>query len=88
VVSDGARALVNSTGSTVLATAGTGDVLSGACGALLAQGLDPLHAGAVGAYLHGVAGSLSAQGAPTSASRVLDRWPDAVRVVRTGRMEP
>jgi hydroxyethylthiazole kinase-like uncharacterized protein yjeF len=88
VVSDGARALVNSTGSTVLATAGTGDVLSGAGGALLAQGLDPLHAGAVGAYLHGLAGSLSAQGAPTSASRLLGRWPDAVRVVRTGRMEP
>jgi hydroxyethylthiazole kinase-like uncharacterized protein yjeF len=87
VVSDGARVLVNSTGSTVLATAGTGDVLSGACGALLAQGLDALHAGAVGAYLHGVAGTLSAHGAPTSASRVLELWPDAVRAVRTGRLE-
>jgi hydroxyethylthiazole kinase-like uncharacterized protein yjeF len=87
VVSDGAHVFVNDTGSTVLATAGTGDVLAGACGALLAQGLDALHAGAVGAHLHGVAGTLSAAGAPTSASRVLELWPAAVRAVRTGRLQ-
>ncbi|MBK5306195.1 MAG: NAD(P)H-hydrate dehydratase [Frankiaceae bacterium] len=87
IVSDGARVLVNDTGSPVLATAGTGDVLSGGCGALLAQGLDALHAGAVGAYLHGLAGALSAEGGPTSASRVLERWPDAVRAIRTGTLQ-
>jgi hydroxyethylthiazole kinase-like uncharacterized protein yjeF len=87
IVSDGRKVLVNSTGSPVLATAGTGDVLSGACGALIAQGLDPLHAGAVGAFVHGVAGALAAAGAATSASEVLDRWPDAVRAVRTGRLQ-
>ena len=48
---------VNGTGSPALATAGSGDVLSGACGALLAQGLDPLDAGSVGAHLHGRAGA-------------------------------
>lgn len=87
IVSDGTRVLVNSTGSPVLATAGTGDVLSGGCGALLAQGLEPVYAGAVGAFLHGVAGSLAADGATASATDVLDRWPDAVRAVRTGRLE-
>jgi hydroxyethylthiazole kinase-like uncharacterized protein yjeF len=87
IVSDGDRVLVNSTGSPVLATAGTGDVLSGGCGALLAQGLEPLRAGAVGAYLHGVAGALAADGATTSAAQVLECWPDAVRSVRTGRMQ-
>jgi hydroxyethylthiazole kinase-like uncharacterized protein yjeF len=87
VVSDGAHVFVNDTGSTVLATAGTGDVLAGACGALLAQGLDALHAGAAGAHLHGVAGTLSAAGATTSASRVLELWPAAVRAVRTGRLQ-
>ena len=86
LVSDGSRVLVNDTGSTVLATAGTGDVLSGGIGALLAQGLDPLHAGAVGAYLHGVAGTLAANGAATSASRVIELWPDAVRAVRAGTL--
>jgi NAD(P)H-hydrate repair Nnr-like enzyme with NAD(P)H-hydrate dehydratase domain len=80
--------LVNSTGSALLATAGTGDVLSGGCGALLAQGLDPLQAGAVGAFLHGVAGRLAAEGATASAAQVLQRWPDAVRAVRTGTLEP
>lgn len=86
IVSDGRQVRVNATGSAVLATAGTGDVLAGGCGALLAQGLAPLDAGAVGAYLHGVAGALSADGGPTSASSVLEAWPEAVRAVRTGRL--
>jgi hydroxyethylthiazole kinase-like uncharacterized protein yjeF len=86
IVSDGMRTFVNDTGSTVLAAAGTGDVLSGGCGALLAQGLDVIDAGAVGAHLHGLAGALSAAGATTSASLVLEAWPDAVRRVRAGTM--
>jgi NAD(P)H-hydrate repair Nnr-like enzyme with NAD(P)H-hydrate dehydratase domain len=39
-----------------LATGGTGDVLSGAIGAFLAQGLDPYAAARLGVYLHGLAG--------------------------------
>jgi hydroxyethylthiazole kinase-like uncharacterized protein yjeF len=81
-------AFVNDTGSPVLATAGTGDVLSGGCGSLLAQGLAPREAGAVGAHLHGLAGRLSAAGAATSAYRVLEAWPDAVRAVRAGTLVP
>jgi len=70
---------VNATGSPALATAGTGDVLAGACGALLARGLGPLDAGSVGAHLHGRAGALAADGATTTAQDVLATWPDAVR---------
>jgi hydroxyethylthiazole kinase-like uncharacterized protein yjeF len=86
IVSDGRRTFVNDTGSPVLAAAGTGDVLSGGCGALLAQGLDVVDAGAVGAHLHGVAGRLAAAGATTSASKVLEAWPEAVRRTLAGTM--
>ncbi len=84
VVGPDGPARVNTTGSWLLATAGTGDVLSGAIGALLAQGLDVLDAGSVGAYLHGRAGWLSAAGATTSAGQVLEAWPAAVREARAG----
>ncbi len=53
---------VNATGSPALATAGTGDVLSGLCGALMAQGLGPYEAGRLGAYLHGFAADLWVEG--------------------------
>ncbi|MCU1691798.1 MAG: carbohydrate kinase, YjeF related protein, partial [Frankiales bacterium] len=79
VVRPDGRGLVNPTGSPVLATAGSGDVLAGAVGALLAQGCDPLEAGAFGAYLHGVAGRLSVRGTTTTAGGVLEHWADAVR---------
>jgi NAD(P)H-hydrate epimerase len=45
-------------GDARLATAGTGDVLTGVIGAFLAQGLDPLRAAALGAFVHGAAGHL------------------------------
>src|SRR5580704_7204788 len=60
-----ATALVNPTGTPWLATAGTGDVLSGLAGALLAQGLEPAWAGAAAAYLHGLAARLAAAGPGT-----------------------
>ncbi|MFM8311158.1 MAG: NAD(P)H-hydrate dehydratase [Ilumatobacteraceae bacterium] len=57
VVADPAgTALAVAEGDERLATAGTGDVLAGIAGALLAQGLDPLRAGAAAAWLHGRAG--------------------------------
>ncbi|MFC6708097.1 NAD(P)H-hydrate epimerase [Flexivirga alba] len=57
-------------GPTWLATAGSGDVLGGVCGALLAAGLDPLHAGALGALVHGVAGERANPGGPVRAMDV------------------
>jgi NAD(P)H-hydrate epimerase len=50
------RLLINPTGSTALATAGTGDVLTGIVGGLLAQGYDPTDALAIAVYVHGAAG--------------------------------
>ena len=51
--------VVSATGDQRLATAGTGDVLAGTIGALLARGLEPLEAAAAGAWLHGKAATLA-----------------------------
>ena len=53
------QARINVTGSPVLATAGSGDVLTGLIGGLLARGVSPLEAASAGAYLHGLAGILA-----------------------------
>lgn len=50
--------LVSTSGDERLATAGTGDVLAGIIGALLAEGMDPLRSAAAGAFIHGRAGAL------------------------------
>jgi len=54
--------LVNTTGTPWLATAGTGDVLAGLAGSLLAQGLLPPQAAICAAYLHGLAARFAASG--------------------------
>ncbi len=61
VVSDGTRRYINTTGNPALATAGSGDVLTGVIAALLAQGMAPFDAAALGAYLHGLAGDMWAE---------------------------
>ncbi len=74
---------VNATGTPWLATAGSGDVLSGLAGALLAQGLQPVGwAAAAGAFLHGLAGRLAARDAPIGAVDILTALPEAIRLVR------
>ncbi|MFD3818916.1 NAD(P)H-hydrate dehydratase [Streptomyces rubiginosohelvolus] len=73
---------VNPTGTAYLATAGSGDVLSGLTGALLAAGLAPRDAASVGAYLHGLAARHASDGAPVSAQDVADGIPAAWRDVR------
>jgi NAD(P)H-hydrate epimerase len=53
VAGPGGEVLLVNSGSTRLATAGTGDVLSGVIGAFLATGIAPLEAAALGAFVHG-----------------------------------
>jgi NAD(P)H-hydrate epimerase len=52
---------INPTGGPSLATGGSGDVLAGTIGALLAQGLSPIDAARAGVYIHGLAGDTLAQ---------------------------
>ncbi|MDT7789124.1 MAG: ADP-dependent NAD(P)H-hydrate dehydratase / NAD(P)H-hydrate epimerase [Pseudonocardiales bacterium] len=76
------RALVNSATSSWPATAGSGDVLSGIIGALLAAGVDPFLAAGYAAYAHVLAAELGADGAPVPASGLMGAIPRAVRSIR------
>jgi hydroxyethylthiazole kinase-like uncharacterized protein yjeF len=58
LIVDSQRVAVNSTGNVALATAGTGDILSGAIGALLSRGMDTYEASRAGAWAHGRAAEL------------------------------
>ncbi|MGC9442692.1 NAD(P)H-hydrate dehydratase [Streptomyces sp. WG5] len=82
---EGGPVRVNPTGTSWLATAGSGDVLSGLAGSLLAAGLSARDAGSVAAYVHGLAGRFAAGGAPTGAHDVAEAIPGAWRdVARVG----
>ena len=73
---------VNPTGTPWLATAGSGDVLSGVTGGLLAAGLSPFEAASCAAYLHGSAARLAATRergeAPIIAADLFDALPLAI----------
>src|SRR3954454_4403231 len=74
----------NSVDTTYLATAGSGDVLSGVVGALLAAGVEAAPAAAAGAFLHGLAGVHAAARpiAPITAMDIAEALPQAWRTVR------
>ncbi|MFF5080188.1 NAD(P)H-hydrate dehydratase [Actinoplanes sp. NPDC000266] len=61
---------INPTGSSALATAGSGDVLGGLLGSLLAGGLPPERAAVAAAYAHGLAGRRAAADGPVTAPDV------------------
>ncbi len=87
------RTVVNMTGGPGLATAGTGDVLAGIVGTLLAQGLSALDAAVLGTYLHGMAGDAAADALTPvccTASDVITYLPNAVRALigATGPSDP
>jgi hydroxyethylthiazole kinase-like uncharacterized protein yjeF len=83
VVTDGTRVAVNALSAPALATAGTGDVLSGIVAALLARGLEPFAAACAGVLAHARAGRDAAAriGAAESviATDVIDSVPLALR---------
>lgn len=83
-------ARANLTGTPWLATAGSGDVLSGLAGSLLAAGLRPLDAASAAAYLHGQAGRLSPT--PARATDVVNAlptaWAEVLRQLRPPRSTP
>jgi hydroxyethylthiazole kinase-like uncharacterized protein yjeF len=84
IVTDGERIAVNAVSAPGLATAGTGDVLSGIVAALLARGLEPFAAACAGVLAHARAGRAAAEriGAAESviATDVIDSIPSGLAV--------
>ncbi len=77
------RVRVVTSGTPALATAGSGDVLAGLIGALLARGLDALDAASLAAHWHGRAGARLAEGAGSSAlgAALGEAWGELARDV-------
>jgi NAD(P)H-hydrate epimerase len=78
---------VNPTGGPVLATGGTGDVLTGTIAALVARGLPGADAARLGAYVHGAAGSIAGAvfGEGTTAADLPDLLPEAMGALLRAR---
>jgi ADP-dependent NAD(P)H-hydrate dehydratase len=81
VVSDGSSVFVDRQGSAGMTIGGTGDALSGIISALLAKGIDEVHAGAIGTYIVGVAGSFACNrlGFHIVATDLIDEIPNVLR---------
>jgi hydroxyethylthiazole kinase-like uncharacterized protein yjeF len=78
-------AIVNTTGGPALATAGTGDVLTGVIASLLAQGVEPLPAAATAAYVHGRAADFAPAAPDIVASDLVDALPRTLHELRNRR---
>lgn len=80
----GKESYINKTGNVGMATAGSGDVLSGVIGSLLGQGLCAFDAAILGVYLHGLAGDIAADEKTVYgmvAGDIIDKLPDAFKLI-------
>jgi len=89
VVTDGHRAAINTTGNPAMATAGTGDVLTGVIASLIGQKLSPLDAAVLGVHAHGSAGDLARATIGPNAigllsKDIIERLPHALAQVIAG----
>jgi len=80
VVTDGQRTYVNKTGNPGMATAGSGDVLTGVITALAGQRLNNFDAAVLGVYIHGLAGDIAAENLGQTSlitTDIIDYLPEA-----------
>jgi hydroxyethylthiazole kinase-like uncharacterized protein yjeF len=79
IISDGKQTALNKTGNPYMTTGGTGDVLTGICGSLLAQGVSQFRAACAAAYITGKAGDLAVRKKrPIIATDVIESIPGVI----------
>lgn len=91
VVSDGQRVYANDTGNPGMATAGSGDVLTGVVTALMGQGLGSFEAAVLGVYIHGRAGDIAADAygqVSLIATDIIEALPEAFKHSRRVTRNP
>lgn len=84
VASKSGEKYINMTGNPGMATAGSGDVLSGVIGSLIGQGMDTYEAAKLGVYIHGLAGDISSNEKSeygVIASDIQDNIPYAIKSI-------
>jgi NAD(P)H-hydrate epimerase len=87
VITDGSKLYVNQSGNSGMATAGSGDVLTGVIAAMLGQQMLPFDAAVLGAYIHGLAGDVGAEDIgrlSLVATDIVEFLPDAIGDVASG----
>ncbi len=86
------RASINPTGGPALATAGSGDLLTGTIASFVAQGVNPFDAAKAAAYIHGLAGDLTGSRRGHTALCILDSYKEAFKYLEhpfeTGAVNP
>ena len=81
IISDGNKTAINRTGNVFMTKGGTGDVLAGICGSLMAQKINPFDSACAAAYISGVAGDLAAKekGPSLLATDMIEKIPIVVK---------
>jgi NAD(P)H-hydrate epimerase len=85
VAAPGGRVVINPTDTPALASAGTGDVLTGIIGGLLANGAEPFAAAMTGAYVHGRAARVAGTGDDLVAIDLIAALHPTLAALRQGR---
>lgn len=84
IVTDGNSVFINTSGSSALAKAGSGDVLTGIISGLLAQKLSPFDSAILGTYLHGLSGDIASRDLTkycVMATDIIDYLPFAIKQI-------